>query len=152
MTLRTTRRRKLALGSLLIAATVLVTLLAFAAAGRPPSGVFSWLADRPAPASWHRLALPDGSAVLSYQPALRPIAGDRDTVSAALRSPAGAYLLYLNSTQTPLRARAGRISGTGPGSGCGYLPLTTPRRTTKTTTPPGSSSAAGPDRALSTTT
>lgn len=98
MTLRTTRRRKLALGSLLIAATVLVTLLAFAAAGRPPSGVFSWLADRPAPASWHRLALPDGSAVLSYPPALRPIAGDRDTVSAALRSPAGAYLLYLNST------------------------------------------------------
>jgi hypothetical protein len=98
VTFHPTRRGKLALGALLIAAIVLVTLLAFAPAGRPPIGAFSWLADRPAPANWHRLGLPDGTAVLSYPPALRPIAGDRGTVSAALRSPAGAYLLYLNST------------------------------------------------------
>jgi hypothetical protein len=36
--------------------------------------------------------------VLSYPPTLRPIAGDRDAVSVAQRSPSGAYLLYLNAT------------------------------------------------------
>ncbi len=36
--------------------------------------------------------------MLSYPPSLHPIAGDSHTVTAARRSPAGAYQLYLNAT------------------------------------------------------
>lgn len=98
MTFPTTRRGTFGLGAVVIAATVLVALLVSAVTGHPPRGPFSWLSERPAPSTWHRLTLPNGTAVLSYPPALGPIAGDRDAVSVALRSPSGAYLLYLNST------------------------------------------------------
>jgi hypothetical protein len=36
--------------------------------------------------------------VLSYPPSLRPLAGDKVAVSAARRSPGGAFQLYLNAT------------------------------------------------------
>jgi hypothetical protein len=36
--------------------------------------------------------------VLSYPPSLRPVAGDRDAVSAARFSPGGGFQLYLNAT------------------------------------------------------
>ena len=51
-----------------------------------------------APANWRRLPLPDGTAVLSYPPSLRPVSGDTDAVTVARLSPAGSYLLYLNAT------------------------------------------------------
>ncbi len=43
-------------------------------------------------------SLPNGTAVLSYPPSLLPVAGDKDAVSAARLSPAGAFQLYLNAT------------------------------------------------------
>src|SRR5579862_5364138 len=55
---------------------------------------FRGLAPAPAPAGWHQLALPDGRAVLSYPPNLRPVTGDTDAVSVAEVSPTGQYLLY----------------------------------------------------------
>ncbi len=36
--------------------------------------------------------------MLSYPPSLRPLAGDKDAVSAARLSPGGAFHLYLNAT------------------------------------------------------
>jgi hypothetical protein len=51
-----------------------------------------------APAGWRRVALPDGTAVLSYPPSLRWLAGDKDAVSAARLSPGGRFQLYLNAT------------------------------------------------------
>jgi len=51
-----------------------------------------------APAGWPHRELGNGTAVLSYPPTLRPIPGDTGTVSVAMRSSAGAYLLYLNAT------------------------------------------------------
>ena len=51
-----------------------------------------------APAGWPHRELGNGTAVLSYPPTLRPIPGDSGTVSVAMRSSAGAYLLYLNAT------------------------------------------------------
>jgi hypothetical protein len=59
---------------------------------------FSWLTPTPAPASWRQLALPAGTAVLSYPPSMRPVAADPGAVSAALVDPTGHYLTYLNAT------------------------------------------------------
>jgi len=59
---------------------------------------FPTLTPAPAPVTWHRLTLPNRTAVMSYPPSLQPITGDSDAVSVARRSPAGAYLLYLNAT------------------------------------------------------
>jgi hypothetical protein len=109
MRARATRRGMLALGAaLVIAAAVVAVVAASAPSGRPspghPSrghplrGPFAWLVPRPAPAGWRHLALPNGTAVLSYPSALRSIEGDKDAVSVATRSPSGAYLLYLNAT------------------------------------------------------
>jgi hypothetical protein len=47
---------------------------------------------------WPHLTLPNGTAVLSYPPSLRPVSGDADSVSAARVSPAGVFRLYLNAT------------------------------------------------------
>ena len=45
-----------------------------------------------------RRACPGGGAVLAYPPAMRPVSGDRGTVSAAQVSSSGKYLMYLNAT------------------------------------------------------
>ena len=42
--------------------------------------------------------MPNGTAVLSYPPSLRPVQSDKDAASVARLSPTGAYLLYLNVT------------------------------------------------------
>jgi hypothetical protein len=42
--------------------------------------------------------LPDGTAVLSYPPSLRPVGGDADAASAAQVSPKGVFRLYINAT------------------------------------------------------
>ncbi len=113
MTIRAGRAPRL-LGAGLLAAAVIVAALIAAltrpehmpspeqsrpAPSRPaPDRGFPTLTPAPAPVTWRQLTLPDGTAVLSYPPSLQPIAGDSDAVSVARRSPAGAYLLYLNAT------------------------------------------------------
>ena len=97
MTIPTARRGMLVLAA--IAATaVAITAVAFARPGRPAGPAFPSLNPAAAPASWRHLALPNGAAVLSYPPALRPITGDKDAVSAARLSPGGTFQLYLNAT------------------------------------------------------
>ncbi len=87
-----------AIAALLAAAAIATGLIAaFAGHGRAPARVFPPAAQA-APASWPRLTLPGGTAVLSYPPSLRPAAGDDQTVTAVRRDPAGAYQLYLNAT------------------------------------------------------
>ena len=82
-----------ALGSLASAATV------------KPSGhhtaspaAFSWFKPAPPPSGWRQLALPSGTAVLSYPPSLRPLMGDRGSVSAASVGRDGNFLVYVNAT------------------------------------------------------
>jgi hypothetical protein len=95
-------------GGLALAAGLAATgSLMLALAGSPgpghtraatPVSAFRALVPAPAPAGWSGLPLPNGTAVLSYPPALRPVLSDGDAVSAARLSPGGGYLLYLNAT------------------------------------------------------
>ena len=100
MTVRTARRGRYTLAVIAAIAVTAsaVTVVAFALPGRPPGRAFPALHPAPAPAGWHHLALPNGTAVLSYPPSLRPLAGDTDAVSAARLAPGGAFQLYLNAT------------------------------------------------------
>jgi hypothetical protein len=66
--------------------------------GRPPGQAFRLPAPAAAPTTWRHVALPNGTAVLSYPPSLRRIAGDKDAVSAARLGPGGKFQLYLNAT------------------------------------------------------
>ena len=50
----------------------------------------------PAPAGWLLLVPPSGTSSLWYPPIMRPIKGDLDSVSAALRERTGTILVYLN--------------------------------------------------------
>jgi hypothetical protein len=65
---------------------------------RASLAAFSWLKPAPPPSGWRQLALPSGKAVLSYPPSLRPIKGDRGTISAASVGPDGNFLVYVNAT------------------------------------------------------
>jgi hypothetical protein len=100
VTARTARRGRYALAVLAVTAAIAiaVTVVAFASPGRPPGRAFPPLHPAAAPAGWPRLALPNGTAVLSYPPSLRRLAGDTDAVSAARLSTGGAFQLYLNAT------------------------------------------------------
>ena len=100
MTARTTRRGRYALTAIAVTAAIAIaiTVVAFARPGRPPGRAFPPLHPAAAPAGWPHLALPNGTAVLSYPPSLHPLAGDTDAVSAARLSPGGAFQLYLNAT------------------------------------------------------
>jgi hypothetical protein len=98
MTARITRRGRYALAMIAAAAAVAVAVVAVALPGGSPGRAFPALVPAAAPAGWPHLTLPDGTAVLSYPPSLRPVAGDQDAVSAARLSPGGAYQLYLNAT------------------------------------------------------
>jgi hypothetical protein len=91
-------RYALAVIAAIAVTAIAVTVVAFALPGRPPGRAFPQLHPAAAPAGWHHLALPNGAAVLSYPPSLRPLAGDTDAVSAARLSPGGAFQLYLNAT------------------------------------------------------
>jgi hypothetical protein len=92
------RRGRHALAAIAAAAAITTAVVAFALPGRSPGRVFPMLAPAAAPAGWPHLTLPNGTAVLSYPPSLRPIAGDTDAVSAAQVSPAEMIQLYLNAT------------------------------------------------------
>jgi hypothetical protein len=97
MTTHTGRRGRLMLAAI-AAATIAVTVVAFTRPGQPAGPAFPQLHPAAAPASWRHLTLPNGTAVLSYPPGLRAVAGDKDAVSAARLSPGGAFQLYLNAT------------------------------------------------------
>jgi hypothetical protein len=94
---RPARRGFLALAALAAAAAIAITAVAVRP-GHSPGQTFHPLAPAAAPAGWRHLTLPNGTAVLSYPPSLRPIAGDKDAVSAAKVGPGGRFQLYLNAT------------------------------------------------------
>jgi hypothetical protein len=95
VTARTARRGRYVLAAI---AAIAATVVAFALPGRSPGQAFPALHPAAAPAGWPHAALPNGTAVLSYPPSLRPIAGDSDAVSVARLGPGGAFQLYLNAT------------------------------------------------------
>jgi hypothetical protein len=105
---RIARRVWHVLAVIAVMTAIAITVIAFALPGRSPSGAFPVLHPAAAPAGWPHLGLPNGTAVLSYPPSLRRVAGDKDAVSAARLSPGGAFQLYLNATP---RQGAERLQG-----------------------------------------
>jgi len=108
MTARLTRRGWQTLAAVAALAIVTITVVAVAVAGRSPGGAVPPLHPAAAPAGWPHLTLPGGTAVLSYPPSLRPLAGDKAAVTAAQLSAGGRYQLYLNATP---RQGAERLQG-----------------------------------------
>ena len=98
VTVRTARRSRYALVAAAAIIAIVVTVVAFARPGSSPGPAFPPLHPAAAPAGWPHLALPNGTAVLSYPPSLHQLAGDTDAVSAARLSLGGAFQLYLNAT------------------------------------------------------
>jgi hypothetical protein len=98
VTRRPARRGALALAAAAAAAAIAITAAVSALPGRSPGQAFHPLAPVAAPAGWRHVTLPDGTAVLSYPPSLRRIAGDNDAVSAARLGPGSRFQLYLNAT------------------------------------------------------
>jgi len=94
---RGTKRFPVAFGAATAIGAIAATALVLGFTGQPAQTVLL-PAAAPAPAAWHTVSLPNGTAVLSYPPSLRPVAGDADAVSVARLGTAGRYLLYLNAT------------------------------------------------------
>ena len=92
------RRARPALAVLASVAAVAVAAATFALLGGSPGPAFPTLVPAAAPAGWPHRTLPNGTAMLSYPPSLRPLRGDADAVSAAQVSTGGAFQLYLNAT------------------------------------------------------
>jgi hypothetical protein len=82
----------------ILAALAAIAVVALALPGHPTGRAFPTLDPAAAPTGWPRAALPGGTAVLSYPPSLRPLPGDKGTVSAAKLGPGGTFQLYLNAT------------------------------------------------------
>jgi hypothetical protein len=108
VTARPARRGRYALAAIAAAAALAITIVAFTLPGRSPGRAFPPLVPAAAPAGWPHLALPNGTAVLSYPPSLHWLAGDTDAVSAARLGPGRAFQLYLNATP---RQGAERLQG-----------------------------------------
>jgi hypothetical protein len=98
MTAHTSLRGRHVLAVLASVAAIAAAVAAFTLSGGSPGRAFPALVPAAAPAGWPHLTLPDGTAVLSYPPSLRPVSGDADAVSAAQVSPKGVFQLYLNAT------------------------------------------------------
>jgi len=98
MTAHTSLRGRHVLAVLASVAAIAAATATFALSGGSPGRAFPALVPAAAPAGWPHLTLPDGTAVLSYPPSLRPVSGDADSVSAAQVSPKGVFRLYLNAT------------------------------------------------------
>ena len=98
MTAHTSLRGRHVLAVLASVAAIAAAAATFALSGGSPGRAFPALVPAAAPAGWPHLTLPNGTAVLSYPPSLRPVSGDADSVSAAQVSPAGVFRLYLNAT------------------------------------------------------
>jgi hypothetical protein len=98
VTASTARRGRYALAAIGAVAALAITVVAFVLPARSPRRASPLLVPAAAPTGWPHLTLPNGTAVLSYPPSLRPLAGDKDAVSAARLSRAGAFQFYLNAT------------------------------------------------------
>jgi hypothetical protein len=61
------------------------------------SGPFGWVAPTSAPANWHRVPTPAGSATLSYPPVFHAVTSDSGAISAAVGT-GPRYEAYLNVT------------------------------------------------------
>jgi hypothetical protein len=94
----TMRRGRYAAAALAVVAATAAIFVALAQPGRPAGRTFPPVHPVAAPAGWTRAVLPNGTAVLSYPPALHPVAGDKGTISAAQLGPGGTFQLYLNAT------------------------------------------------------
>ena len=113
------RRRALGTGLTLLLPLVMVTVSSrpggatVQVRARPParSGPFAWLSAATAPPGWALAVLPSGEAQVSYPPTFAPVAGDRGTVSAAMRDAHGTFLAYVNVTP---RQGDERLQGFGP--------------------------------------
>lgn len=64
---------------------------------RGPQAGFSWFKHQSPPSGWRLVRIPSGAS-MSYPASWRPQHGDVGTATAALRSPRGAFLGYLNIT------------------------------------------------------
>jgi hypothetical protein len=98
MTAHPSLRGRHVLAVLASVAAIAAAAATFALSGGSPGRAFPALVPAAAPAGWPHLTLTNGTAVLSYPPSLRPVAGDADAVSAAQVSPKGVFRLYLNAT------------------------------------------------------
>jgi hypothetical protein len=98
MTRYLTRRVGLVLAAIAIVAAIAAIVAAFTGPSRPAGQAFPRLHPAAAPSNWLHATLPNRTAVLSYPPSLRPLAGDLDAVSAAKIGPGGTFRLYLNAT------------------------------------------------------
>ena len=98
MTAHPSLRGRHVLAVLASVAAIAAAAATFALLGGSPGRAFPSLVPAAAPAGWPHQTLPNGTAVLSYPPSLRPIAGDTDAVSAARLGPGGGFQLYLNAT------------------------------------------------------
>jgi hypothetical protein len=67
-------------------------------AGRPAHAGFAWFHPGAAPGAWRRASLSGRGATLSYPGSLRPMHGDRGTVTLGSTARSGAVLVYLNVT------------------------------------------------------
>jgi len=65
---------------------------------RPALSGFAWFHPGGAPGAWRRASLGGRGATLSYPGALRPMHGDRGTVTVGRSARSGAVLVYLNVT------------------------------------------------------
>ncbi len=92
------RRGILALAALVAIAAIGITAAVSVLPGRSSGQAFHQLVPAAAPTGWRHVTLPNGTAVLSYPPSLRPIAGDKDAVSAARVGRGASFQLYLNAT------------------------------------------------------
>jgi len=84
--------------SIALVAAVAAAVVAFVVPRNSPAAPFPRFAPNAAPAGWAHLTLPNGTAVMSYPPSMRPVSGDKGSVSVASRGPTGAIVLYLNAT------------------------------------------------------
>ncbi|HXB15237.1 MAG TPA: hypothetical protein VNV44_05790 [Solirubrobacteraceae bacterium] len=130
----TSRRRAPILGAVLAvlvaSATVAVALATGAgarhdsparASATSPGAIIAGLGPEPAPSGWPSATIASGFATIPYPRGWQAIAGDRGTVSFALRDRAGHYLGYLNVTphqggeqlSSWARFRLGRNRGEG---------------------------------------
>ena len=98
MTVHPSLRGRPALAVLASVAAVAVAAATFALFGGSPGPAFPTLVPAAAPTGWPHRTLPNGTAMLSYPPSLRPVTGDTDAVSAARLGPGRAFQLYLNAT------------------------------------------------------
>src|SRR6266487_4818200 len=96
MTRRTARLGLGVTGVALVAVGIAIAALVLP--GDSPAKPFPALRPSAAPVGWSHMTLPNGTAVLSFPPSVRPVTGDRGAVSVARRDPAGAIVLYLNAT------------------------------------------------------